>query len=139
MSSAIYVARTRFQTLSSEGSVLYETYGARIYDDFENAYVNQLDSLDELMAMDPDELLDHIRENNSTAAGIIDAAKYCELPLYVDDELHSGGEGEDDDLATYVVGSADSEEADPGALGLDGGVLKTSNSRLNDIAIGQER
>lgn len=113
-SSATYIARTRFQTLSEDGSVMYTSYGARIYDDYDSAYVNQLDSLEELIAMDADELIDHIRDNSTAASAIIDTAKYCALPLYVDDELHSGGEEDDEDLAGDIDGRIALETGDPG-------------------------
>lgn len=111
MSSATYIARTRFQTLGTDGAV-YTTYGARVYDDHESAYVNQLDSLDELMALDPDELIDHIRDNSTAAGDIIDMATYCDVPLYVDDELHSGGEGEDEDLTAHLGAQTVQSEAE---------------------------
>lgn len=119
-SSATYIARTRFQTLSEDGNVMYTTYGARIYDDYDSAYVNQLDTLEELIAMDADELIEHIRDNCTAASAIIDTAKYCELPLYVDDELHSGDEEDDEDLAADI--------ADRMALGAGNfGVLASGN------------
>lgn len=49
--------------------------------------------------MAPDELIAHLRENSTAASDIIDLAQYSALPLYIDEELHSGREGDDVDLA----------------------------------------
>lgn len=73
MGNAIYLSRTRFETLDTAGTVISTRYGARIYDD--------------------------ISEYSATARDMLDTARYCDIPLYVDDELHGGGSDDDDDLS----------------------------------------
>lgn len=105
MGNAIYLSRTRFETLDTAGTVISTTYGARIYDDCECAYANHLYTLDELNALDADGLIDYISEYSTTARDMLDTARYCDIPLYVDDELHSGGSDDDDDDLIAPSGS----------------------------------
>lgn len=96
MGNVIYLSRTRFETLDANGSVTSTTYGARIYDDYECAYANYIYTPDELNALDADGLIDYMREYSQAACEMLDAARYCDVALYVDDELYSGGDSDVD-------------------------------------------
>lgn len=52
------LVRTRFESLDESGDVYSVTYGVRLYDDLVCAYVNTITSLDELLVMDAEDLLE---------------------------------------------------------------------------------
>jgi hypothetical protein len=87
----MYVVRTRFESLDEAGNVYSTTYGARVYDDIESAYVNLLFKLDDLMALDATELLDHIKGHSEAAAEMLSMAEDGLVPLFVDEELIGSG------------------------------------------------
>ena len=87
MSNEMHVVRTRFESLDETGAVCSTKYGARIYGDIGNAYVNFLDSLEDLLAMDAQELLYHIASHSETGAEMLALAKEGLTSLYIDGEL----------------------------------------------------
>lgn len=86
------------------------------------------------MALDPDELIDHIRDNSTATGDIIDMARYCNVPLYVDEELHSGGEGDDEDLTAHCDVQAGQSQAEFTVLQPDGMVPNPLEMRGSDRA-----
>jgi hypothetical protein len=97
MSNPMYLSRTRFETLDHKGVVASTSYGARLYDDIGCAYSNFIETLQELIALDADGLIDYMRENSESARNMIDMVRELGDPLYVDDELYSCGGDEEAD------------------------------------------
>lgn len=93
MSNQLNIVRTRFQTLDRQGQPVSTTYGIRVYDDYGNAYVNILDTLDELVALEADGLVDLAKHISDTTSDMLAMAKICEVPVFVDDERYEMSEG----------------------------------------------
>lgn len=100
MSYEMHIVRCRFETLDPAGAVVSTTYGVRIYDDMGCTYFNHLDSLDELVSLDADGLVDLAKESEIGAEMLDGGLGYPRL--YVDNELY---EGEDDDDAKQSSGT----------------------------------
>lgn len=116
MSQEIHIVRTRFETLDDQGNAFYTTYGARIYDDMECGYANTLDTLVELMALDPGDLVDYISDNNETAKYMLQIASDCDIRVYVDDELYSGGSDDGEELCAELPVEVENQSHQAAAL-----------------------
>lgn len=95
MSYEMHIVRCRFETLDPAGAVVSTTYGVRIYDDSGCTYHNYLDSLEELISLDADGLVDLAKESEAGAEMLDGGLAY--LRLFVDDELYEGEDDDDDD------------------------------------------
>ncbi len=71
MTNEVHIVRTIFEALDEVGNVVSKTYGARVYDDFGNTYVNFLNSREELIALVPADLIDHVKAHNAVASEML--------------------------------------------------------------------
>lgn len=89
MSMEMHLVRTRFETLDESGNVEFVTYGVRLYDDFECTYVNTVGSLDDLIGMDAEELMEFARSSSPAAGAMLSSARDVEgVRLFVDGEIY---------------------------------------------------
>jgi hypothetical protein len=92
MAMEMNIVRTRFESLDESGNVYSVIYGIRLYDDFDCAYVNTITSLDELLRMDADDLVEFARSGSKTANSMLYSIQEEDLiRLYVDGEIYDGG------------------------------------------------
>ncbi|MBD9538967.1 hypothetical protein IB276_05870 [Ensifer sp. ENS04] len=85
------LVRTRFESLDESGKVYSVTYGIRLYDDLDCAYVNTITSLDELLGMDADDLVEFARSGSETADEMLYSIKGEDpVRFYVDGEIYGG-------------------------------------------------
>ncbi|NOV19668.1 hypothetical protein E5S70_26945 [Ensifer adhaerens] len=90
MSMELNLVRTRFETLSEEGDVEFVSYGFRLYDDLDCTYGNTIDSLDKLLAMSVDELVDFARSSSPTASAMLNSVGDADgVRFYVDGDIYS--------------------------------------------------
>lgn len=94
MGNPMYLARTRFETLDQSGTVVSTSYGARVYDDIGCTYSNFIESTEELIALDADDLVERMRQDNETANEMIETVFDLGDTFYVDDALYAGGRRE---------------------------------------------
>lgn len=92
MAMEMNLVRTRFESLDESGDVYSVTYGIRLYDDLDCAYVNTIASLDELLGMDADDLVEFARSGSETANAMLsDIGGEEPIRFYVDGEIYDGG------------------------------------------------
>jgi hypothetical protein len=89
MAIEMHLVRTRFETLDESGNIGLVSYGVRLYDDFECTYVNTVASLDELLAMDSDELVEFAHSSSPAAGAMLSCARDVGgVRLFVDGEVY---------------------------------------------------
>lgn len=90
MSMEMNLVRTRFETLSELGDVEFVTYGFRLYDDIDCTYSNAIDSLNALLGMSAEELVDFARSSSPTASAMLESVGDGEgIRFYVDGEIYN--------------------------------------------------
>lgn len=90
MSIEMNLVRTRFETLSETGDVEFVSYGFRLYDDLDCAYGNTIDSIETLLAMSADELVNYARSSSSTARAMLDCVGHVDgIRFYVDGSIYN--------------------------------------------------
>lgn len=92
MSMEMNLVRTRFETLSEAGDVEFVTYGFRLYDDFGCTYGNTIDSIDALLGMSAEELVEFARSSSPIASAMLEAVDDGDgVRFYVDGEIYNDG------------------------------------------------
>ncbi len=81
--STMHLDRTVFQTVDADGTVISTTYGAKLSDDMTAVFSDQVDSLQELLALDAKGLIEFISEYNEDASQMIGRASDLDIPLFV--------------------------------------------------------
>ncbi|MNY72294.1 hypothetical protein D3C86_2108110 [compost metagenome] len=84
------LVRTRFETLSETGDVEFVSYGFRLYDDIDCTYGNTIDSLDTLLAMSADDLVEFARSSSPTASAMLGSLGDADgVRFYVDGDIYN--------------------------------------------------
>ncbi|MCQ4634905.1 hypothetical protein GB927_033080 [Shinella sp. CPCC 100929] len=85
MSNRLFIERTKFTTLDKHGNAVDESWGFRAYDDFATTYNNLYDSLDDIIARSPEELIRTLALDPIAGRSFVRFAHECDKPIFIDD------------------------------------------------------
>lgn len=90
MSMEMNLVRTRFETLSEAGDVEFVSFGFRLYDDIDCTYGNTIDSLNTLLDMSAEQLVEFARTSSPTASAMLESVGDGDgIRFYVDGEIYN--------------------------------------------------
>lgn len=85
MTNRLFIERTKFTSLDAQGNAVYETWGFRAYDDFATTYNNLYDSIDDIIARSPEELIRTLALDEVAGEPFVRFALESNKPIFVDD------------------------------------------------------